>query len=82
MHFKIILKGISTSDLFSYLVLWKGNHLKKLCHSKFHLMKFHLMKEKGESEKVDLKLNFQKKKSYNQPRQHIKRQRHCQQKSI
>ena len=40
------------------------------------------MKEKGESEKVDLKLNFQKKKSYNQPRQHIKRQRHCQQKSI
>ena len=40
------------------------------------------MKEKGESENVDLKLNFQKKKSYDQPRQRIKRQRHCQQKSI
>ena len=35
-----------------------------------------LMKVKEESEKVGLKFNIQKTKSYDQPRQHIKKQRH------
>ena len=35
-----------------------------------------LMKVKEENEKVGLKFNIQKTKSYDQPRQHIKKQRH------